>query len=92
MTSVKTINVSSAIAISFAAGTASANGFFNVDNKHSSQQQPDTFNDAAHKDTAFWGYYNKNLLKETQKLKRSLLLITQSITVLIFGAFITING
>jgi len=70
MNTIKTLLSTTTIAAAFAFGTVQANGFFSVDSQHKHQKQQSTFNDAAHEGTEFWGYYNKDLSKETPKIDK----------------------
>ena len=68
MKSLKTILYTTAVMTSFAFTNVSANGFFSVEKQ--SYQQPDTFNEAPHKGTTFWSYYNKDLVTKAPKIDR----------------------
>ena len=70
MNTFKTVLSATAIVYSFAFSTAQANGFFNVDDKHSHPKQANTFDESKHVGTTFWGYYNKGLSKETPKMNQ----------------------
>ena len=68
MKSLKTALYTAAVMTSFGFTNATANGFFSV--KKQSYQQPDTFNEAPHKGTTFWGYFNKDLVTKAPKIDK----------------------
>ena len=57
MNPLKTVLSATAIVYSFAFSTAQANGFFNVDEKHSHPKQANTFDESKHVGNPFWDYH-----------------------------------
>ncbi len=70
MKTINTLLTATALITCSAFSTVQANGFFQIDSIKTHQKQPDTFNEAAHKGTTFWGYFNNGLAKEAPKMNK----------------------